>query len=133
MAERVLICGSRSWSDSLAVYERVSALPEGTIVIEGGALGADEYAYEAAKARGLFVAEVECLDEHWELFGKGAGHRRNHAMLDLQPDLVIAFSLGSNGTEGTITEARRRGIPVEVYGPEGLESRGGQQRQRQAV
>jgi ABC-type Fe3+-hydroxamate transport system substrate-binding protein len=40
---------------------------------------------------------------------------RNAAMLDLQPDLVIAFSNGSPGTNSTMTEARRRGIPVEVH------------------
>jgi len=48
--------------------------------------------------------------------GNGAGHARNRAMLDLRPDLVISFQRnGSRGTQGTIDEARRRGIDVEVH------------------
>jgi len=36
-------------------------------------------------------------------------------MLDWEPELVLAFWDGrSTGTEHTITEANRRGIPVEV-------------------
>jgi hypothetical protein len=36
-------------------------------------------------------------------------------MLDDEPDRVLAFQRnGSRGTQHTIDEARRRGIPVEV-------------------
>lgn len=41
---------------------------------------------------------------------------RNLAMLDEKPDLVIAFQInGSAGTQHTIDQARKRGIPVEVH------------------
>jgi hypothetical protein len=113
---RVLICGSRSWRDTEAVKKRVDMLPEGTVVIQGGATGADSFARHYATLRGLFVAEVAVSKPYWERYGKSAGHKRNHAMLDLQPDLVIAFQRnGSNGTQGTLDEACRRGIPVEVH------------------
>jgi hypothetical protein len=37
-------------------------------------------------------------------------------MLDTKPDLVLAFQRdGSRGTQHTIDEARKRGIPVEVH------------------
>lgn len=39
-------------------------------------------------------------------------------MLGLEPDLVIAFSTGSRGTQFTIDQARKRGIPVEIHGTE---------------
>lgn len=113
---KVLVCGSRGWTDRRAVNERVRALPAGTIVIEGGADGADTFAREAAEGRGLFVADVPVKSPHWALHGRGAGHRRNAAMLALGPDLVIAFQRNrSSGTQGTIDEARRRGISVEVH------------------
>lgn len=54
----------------------------------------------------------------WESFGQRAGYLRNLAMLQLEPDLVIAFTNGSPGTQHTIDEARRRGIPVEIHGTE---------------
>ncbi len=112
----VLICGSRNWTDTDAIYERVDKLPDDALVIEGGARGADREAGFSARERGLFVVEVVCTDTHWHRFGRSAGHKRNHAMLDLAPDLVIAFQRdGSKGTQGTVDEARRRGIPVEVH------------------
>lgn len=97
------------------VANRIGSLPDDTIVIHGGADGADQMAGQAAKLRGLHSAIVYPL---WGRYGRSAGHRRNAAMLSLQPDLVIAFSLGTNGTQGTIDGARRLGIPVEVIGTE---------------
>jgi hypothetical protein len=118
---KVLVCGSRDWpplSGTGTIRERIEQLPEGALVIAGGAKGADTMAAGWAVRRGLFVAEVCCARDHWELFGKRAGHRRNAAMLDLAPDFVIAFQRnGSSGTQNTIDEARRRGIPVEVITP----------------
>ncbi len=113
---RVLICGSRNWTDEAAVQLRVARLPEAAIVITGGAPGLDRMARDAAVMRALFAAEVICTVDHWSRFGKRAGVLRNHAMLDLQPDLVVAFQRdGSRGTQSTIGEARRRGVPVEVH------------------
>ena len=113
---KVLICGSRYWTDWPAVRDRVNELPQDTIVIEGEADGADKMARFAAEARGLWVVEVPCKGHHWTLHGNSAGHKRNAVMLALAPDLVIAFQLdGSPGTQGTIDGAERLGIPVEVH------------------
>jgi hypothetical protein len=111
----VLICGSRTWTDRGIIDHRIAGLPVNAVVIHGGAKGADTMAGEAARAQGLHTAVVEPL---WDLFGNAAGHRRNHAMLALRPSLVIAFTHGSRGTQGTIDEARKLGIPVEIYGRE---------------
>jgi hypothetical protein len=111
---RVLVCGSRDWDDCDTINRRVAELPQGSIVIQGGARGADRMARHAAALAGLHCAEVPAL---WRN-GKGAGPARNRAMLDLEPDLVIAFQRDashSHGTQHTVDEARRRGIPVEVY------------------
>jgi len=108
----VVVCGSRCWTDFPAVKARLLELPEGSIVIKGGAGGADRMAQRAAFALGLYCAEMPAM---WRN-GNGAGHARNRAMLDLRPDLVIAFQRnGSRGTQNTIDEARRRGIDVEVH------------------
>lgn len=113
--KKVLVCGSQDWRDVATVARRLGELPEDTIVITGGADGADKLAMFAAAQRGLHVATVYPL---WQHFGKSAGHRRNAAMLALEPDQVIAFSHGSAGTQGTIDGARRKGLPVEVIGRE---------------
>lgn len=109
----VLACGSRGWTDLATIHRRIGELPPDSIVIHGGARGADELAGLAAHAHGFNDAVVRPL---WDLHGKSAGRKRNAAMLDLRPDRVIAFSLGTPGTASTIRMARERGIPVEVVG-----------------
>jgi hypothetical protein len=113
---KVLICGSRYWTDFDAIKARVNELPPNAVVINGQADGADRMARRAAQDAGLWVADVPVMRCHWQRHGRGAGHRRNAVMLDLGPELVIAFQRdGSKGTQGTIDNARRRGIPVEVH------------------
>lgn len=111
---KVLCCGSRSWNDAERIGERIHELPDETIVIHGAARGADSHAASYALGRGFWIAQVAVHDAHWKRYGQSAGHRRNSAMLDLGPDLVIAFHQGTPGTQGTIDEARRRGLEVEV-------------------
>lgn len=113
--KRVLVCGSRGWRDVAAIRRRIEELPASAMVIHGGAWGADRTAGRLARERGLHVAVIEPL---WERFGGSAGHRRNVAMLSLEPDIVIAFSLGTGGTEHMVTSARAQGIPVEVIQPD---------------
>ena len=43
-----LFCGSRDWSDRESIRAEVEALPPDSIVIEGGACGADRIAREEA-------------------------------------------------------------------------------------
>jgi hypothetical protein len=97
------------------VARRVGELPADALVIHGGAEGADRLAGQAAELRGLHTAVLYPL---WKRYGKRAGHLRNAAMLRLEPDLVLAFSLGTDGTQGTIDAARRLNTPVEVIGRE---------------
>jgi hypothetical protein len=74
---------------------------------------ADMLADRAARELG-FTVEPHPAD--WKRHGKAAGPIRNLAMLDTKPDLVLAFQRdGSRGTQHTIDEARKRGIPVEVH------------------
>lgn len=116
---KVLVCGSRRFTDpfrvSLAIDARMKDLPEHTTVIHGAAIGADAIAAEAARRHGAIVHAVPVSPGEYERYGKRAPLRRNLRMLDDRPDLVIAFWDGkSTGTAHTLTEARKRGIPVEV-------------------
>ena len=111
-APKVLVCGSRNWYDTDAISSRLSQLHKSTIIIHGAARGADTIARAYAIRFGLRQVAVPAK---WEEHGRSAGPIRNRFMLDMKPDLVIAFHLGdSPGTWDCINEARRRGIPVEV-------------------
>jgi YspA, cpYpsA-related SLOG family len=114
---KVLICGSRKWSEPRRIIERIEQLPAETIIIEGGASGADSWARWAAKECELHVADVKPLYK-----GVGNDHqapkRRNSAMVLLEPDLVIAFTVGSKLTAGTadmVRKAQHAGIPCEIH------------------
>lgn len=113
-----LFCGSRDWKDRGAIeadmFPIAMADPE-AIVVHGGARGADEIAGEVARQLGLHVAEVRAL---WPLFGRGAGPRRNEAMLRLKPDVVYAYPLSGPGTRGMINLARACGVEVVVRSSE---------------
>lgn len=108
----VLVTGSRKWTDFDAIYQRLAQLPKPSMIIEGGASGADTLARTAAFKLGLDRVTVKA---NWAKYGRGSGVLRNRAMLNLKPDLVLGFRIGmSAGTTDCIDEARRRGIPVEV-------------------
>ena len=109
---KVLVTGSRKWTDYNAIYNRLAELPKDTIVIEGGSSGADTLAGTAAYHLKLNRVVVQAS---WGKFGKGAGALRNRMMLDLKPDLVLGFRIAqSSGTTDCLEEAKRRGIPLEV-------------------
>ncbi len=139
MGIRVLVCGSRSWTDekrilmALLYAEYVSDEYIDT-VIHGGAKGADTLAGTAAKKMCGYnrpqvevdknTPEVVVYPANWNLYGKAAGMIRNRQMLtEGKPDLVLAFWDGkSRGTANMIAEARKAGVEVKVI----LEEMGGE-------
>lgn len=124
MSDRVFIvvcAGSRRWTDHAAIGAAMATLKQEepfALVVHGGAPGADRLVDTAARLASLHVAAIRPV---WET-GPQAGHVRNRVMLDLAPNYVIAFrsSGDSPGTDGTIAEARKRGIYVTVFHEAGL-------------
>jgi hypothetical protein len=95
------------WLGSIHAREPISML------IHGGARGADKMAGRWAYHKGIHAAEVCAL---WDAFGKAAGHRRNEAMLELGPTLVIAFQ-GGKGTQSMIDIAEKARVKIiHAYG-----------------
>lgn len=121
---RVLICGDRNWADKDLIKHYLGMLKP-SLVIEGECRGADVLAREAAKELGIPVSPHPADWEKYARAGKKnpAGVVRNREMLDLEPDLVIAFHDNidaSKGTKDCITEADRRGTPVVLITHEGI-------------
>ncbi len=88
-----------------------------SILIEGGATGADRMARYWAINKGI---PVETYGADWERHGKAAGPIRNSRMIDDGlPDLVLAFVEGTNladsrGTADMVGKAERAGIETHV-------------------
>jgi hypothetical protein len=112
---RVIVCGSRKWRDRAAIIARLVQLPprDDTVVVHGGAKGADRIAHQEAQKLGLLV---EVHEPDYETYSaKRAPLIRNEAMAGLGADLCIAFWDGrSTGTQHMMTVASAAGIPVEV-------------------
>lgn len=115
---RVLVCGGREYSNTARVdsaLDAVHAKHNITLIIEGGARGADRLGREWAKSRRVpFVTE----DAEWKKYGAAAGSIRNAAMLVRhKPEAVVAFH-GNSGTADMVAKARAAGVPVwEVPDP----------------
>ena len=110
---KVLVCGGRDYANLDAVMIAIRKLsPRPSHIIHGSAMGADALAGEAAAKLG--IQDVRC-PANWGLHGRRAGPIRNHNMLELHPDLVLAFP-GGNGTAHMCKIARQRGIQVRRCG-----------------
>jgi len=113
---RILICGSREWTDRQMIKNGLSQVPWDTVVIHGAEPnGADHIADECAKALGL---SVKPYPAEWRKYGKPAGPRLNQQMLNEgKPDVVWAFKkrgAKNIGTSDMVDRAERAGIPTFV-------------------
>ena len=110
---RILICGSRFWTDRKAVLRVILTLDplKDELVVGDCPTGADFIAAEQAIERNI-TTHVICA--HWTKHGLAAGPIRNSRMIDeFKPQIVYAFPIeSSRGTKDTIRKARKAGIQV---------------------
>lgn len=109
---RVIVCGGRSYENWRAVSEVLKEIKP-TVLIQGGAPGADRLAQKWADHNGVPVVTYPA---NWRV-GKKGGPMRNAFMLsDSRPDAVVAFP-GGAGTADMVRKAEEAGIPVRRYAP----------------
>lgn len=132
---RILVTGSRDWTDRDAVYHALNQIceerglnyipdehgntmpdPSKVTVVHGACpTGADIIADDWCISAD-FLAERHPAD--WGTHGKAAGPIRNQEMVDLGADICLAFPLGaSRGTRDCMRRAEAAGIPVKVIEP----------------
>jgi hypothetical protein len=113
---RLLVCGSRDYTNAERVTQVLSSLPRPAVLITGQAPGADRLAEEWATSQRIRIIPFPA---DWAKYGRAAGPLRNRAMVrDGKPTLVVAFPRDpqaiSPGTQDMITVARAAGIPTYV-------------------
>lgn len=116
MATRVLVTGDRNWHDVAMVFRVLSQYDPDTVLIHGGARGADAHADSYGHYRKWEVHSEPAL---WDKYGRAAGPIRNQRMLDEHhPDVCHAFHDDlehSKGTRDMVTRCDKAGIPVHVH------------------
>lgn len=109
---RVLVCGGRAYEEREHLFVTLDRLHRArgiTLVIAGGARGADTLAEEWAKDRSV---PHQIFHAEWDTLGRPAGPIRNQRMLDEgKPDLVVAFP-GGKGTADMVRRAYEAGVRV---------------------
>lgn len=124
---RVLVCGGRHYNDLECVYHVLSNIHTETpisVIIEGGATGADRFGKTWGKQSGIPVETykadwddmsepcVRRVNKSGKEYNALAGHKRNKRMLDEgKPDLVVAFK-GGNGTKDMIEQSLKANVEV---------------------
>src|SRR5262245_12111003 len=108
---RVLVTGGRDFADRDLLFGALDRIHEEkpfSVLVHGGAKGADRLAGEWATARGV---AVEAHPAAWKQYCRAAGVIRNSTMLDPKPALVLAFP-GGKGTADMVQKAKQAGIEV---------------------
>lgn len=125
MTQVVVVTGGRDFRDRAVLYaalDALHALDPFSLLIEGGQRrreknddgelttigGADWLAKCWAGERRV---PVRTVNADWLHHGTRAGPLRNQQMIDLRPDLVVAFP-GGAGTADCVRRAREAKIPV---------------------
>jgi YspA, cpYpsA-related SLOG family len=112
---KILVCGGRGYFNKAFLNAELDSLHSSlkfTLLIEGGAKGADALAKEWAIKKGI---AVQTFPADWDAYGKSAGYKRNLQMVkEGKPHCVAAFP-GGKGTANMIKIAKDNNIEVFEY------------------
>ena len=116
---RILITGSRDWNDKPTIRHAIfsawekAGRPKKTVLICGGARGADTYSEICGRAFGFTIEKYEA---NWKEEGRSAGPQRNQRMVDSGADICLAFLREvSKGTADCIKRVEKAKIPIQIH------------------
>lgn len=112
---RLIIAGTRTIHPDFGVLDQETRSIEAalgkhiTVVLCGGARGADAAGKRWAEARGI---KVEMWNADWERFGMRAGHMRNEQMANHADALLLLWDGESRGSKSMLRYATKKGLRV---------------------
>lgn len=129
---KILVTGSRHWKDydtisrglTVAIETLIAKFPEdkNIVLIHGAAPGADSLAAKFMTNATKFLASKGyhvTIDAHpadWDKYRNAAGPIRNREMVELKPDICVAFvAPDSKGTVGCMKMCTEAGIEILEY------------------
>ena len=127
----ILVTGGRWYANVANVHRALDAVHTVapiTLLIQGGATGADTHAGGWATSRGVATTAVPVSAAAWAALGLGAGPARNAALLGhalqqgiQQAGAVVAFP-GQGGTANMVKRALAAGVRVILVDDDGAMS-----------
>lgn len=108
---RVCVTGGRDYADRAHVYRILDAVHRKrpiTLLLEGGAAGADRLARDWAISRGV---EFQTFEASWDYGGRSGKMRNSRMLREGRPALVVAFP-GGSGTRDMTVKTIQAGIPI---------------------
>jgi hypothetical protein len=118
VVRKILVTGSRDWSDITTVIETFKNYDKSVILVHGDCKGADIICAAVGETLGF---EIRSYPADWDTYGKRAGIIRNQLMIDTENkpdepiDVCIAFHdelENSKGTKHCVSSALAANIPV---------------------
>jgi hypothetical protein len=109
---RTIVAGCRygvSYSDVVSAIENCGWTP--TVIISGGASGADAHGEHYAVSHGI---PFEVYPANWKKYGLAAGPIRNAEMANVAEALIAIWDNVSRGTSNMISSAKKRGLKIHV-------------------
>ena len=111
---KVAVVGSRgfeNYSKLSRVLDKVHVVKPITLIVSGGAVGADSLSEKWAEENGI---EILIFKPDWKKYGKRAGFIRNTQIVE-SADTVVAFWDGeSRGTKNSIDTANKLDKPLFI-------------------
>jgi len=109
---KLAIVGSRNFTD----YKRLSRIVDKvkeqiTLIVSGGARGADTLAERYAKERAI---PYLIFPANWDEYGKQAGMLRNQEIVNNADGMIAFLAPESRGTRDSIKRAQIKGIPTHI-------------------
>ena len=116
---KVLVCGSRSITDTPWVYSQIAKYTQelirsnptnfnNPVLIEGEARGVDSIAKDYALEHNW---SIESYPAEWDKYGKSAGYIRNDIMVKEADFVLVLWDGQSRGTKHDIDLCRRYNKP----------------------
>jgi ribonuclease HI len=113
---KLAVIGSRSFTEYELLDKTLKEIDAKTpisLIISGGAVGADSFANQWAKENGKSILIIYPEWNKNGAFDKGAGFKRNFKVVEAC-DEVIAFTNGSQGTAHSIEAAKGKNKPITI-------------------
>lgn len=118
---KILVTGSRDWTDARLIqqeifrvlYETKTTYNSAALIHGACPTGADAIADQSGRDTGMHVVRVPA---DWSRWGRKAGYVRNAEMVELEPDICLAFIRnGSRGASITAQLAEAAGIETRRF------------------